>query len=125
MPLGSNGLRIRGLAGDVDRVSVQSSESPSHLLTRRRWSFLPAKWTEVHLARDELMVLKCNDGEAVLEVKHCGGPHGAVTVDLGDDRRVRFREGQVLRLHMLRNRGVILRTEELRYPRTPGAQFMV
>src|SRR6185312_704115 len=68
----ANGIRIRGLDGDVDRVSVQSTEQDSHLLTRRRWKFLPVKWTDVSIGRDELIVLKCNDGTAVIEVKHLG-----------------------------------------------------
>lgn len=121
----ANGLKLRGLTGDVDRVSVQSSESPSHLLTRRRWKMLPAKWTEVSIGRDELAVLKCNDGEAVLELKSLGGAHGELIVDLGDERRLRMKEGQTVRLELPRNRAVFLRCQDLRYPRGPGQTFIV
>lgn len=121
----ANGLKIRGLTGDVDRVSVQSSDQSSHLLTRRRWSFMPASWTEYSLGRDELVVLKCNEGEAWVDLKHLGGPHGDLMVDMGDDRRARVREGCTLRVHLARSRAVFLRTQEMRYPRGPGERFVV
>lgn len=121
----ANGIRIRGVEGDVDRVSVQSSEQDSHLLTRRRWKFLPAKWTEVSVSRDELVVLKCNDGAAVIELKHLGGQHGDLVLDVQGDRR-RLRDGQVVRVRLERNRGVCLHTQDLRYPLArPGQSMLV
>lgn len=122
----ANGLRIRGLEGDVDRVSVQSTEQDSYLLTRRRWKFLPAKWTEVSIGRDELIVLKCNDGSSVIEVKHLGGPHGDLIVDERGERRHRLRDGQVLKLHLRRNQAVFLKSQDIRYPLgRPGQSMLV
>ncbi len=121
----SNGLRIRGIDADADRVSVQSSEQDSHLITRRRWSFLPAKWTDVSIGRDELIVLKCNDGDAVIEIKHVGGPHGDLMLDEGGERRSRLREGQVQRVLLERNKAVFLRCQDLRYPTRPGMTTLV
>lgn len=112
----ANGLKIRGLYGDVDRVSVQSTEQDSHLLTRRRWNFLPAKWTEVSMSRDELVVLKCNDGAAVIDIKHLGGVHGDLLVDESGERRHRVRDGEVVRIRLERNRAVFLKCQDMRYP---------
>jgi hypothetical protein len=114
-PAKPNGLKIRGVSGDVDKVAVQSSEQSSHLLTRRRWSFLPLKWTEVTLLRDEVMALTCNDGEAVVELKNLGGPHGEIIFD-DAGRRVAIREGSVERLHLKRNQAVVVHTRSLRHP---------
>jgi hypothetical protein len=116
------GLKIRGIDGDTDRVSVQSSEQPTHLLTRRRWAFLKAKWTEVSVGRDELMVLKCNHGETVIELKHVGGPDGALVIDDFGTHSI-LREGSVLRLVLRRDRAVFLRTQAFREPRKRGAVF--
>lgn len=122
----ANGLRIRGIDQDTDRVSVQSSEQDSHLLARRRWRFLPAKWTEVSIGRDELIVLKCNEGTAVIEIKSLGGAHGDLLIDERGERRHRLREGQVLRLTLERNKAVFLKTSEMLYPlKRPGQTVLV
>lgn len=110
-----NGLRIRGLSGDVDRVSVQSSEQSSHLLTGRRWRFLPMKWTEVTLRRDEMMALCCNHGEALVELKNMGGPHGEILFnDAG--RRVVIAEGSSEKLHLKPDTAVMVHCRNLHYP---------
>ncbi|MGH7144769.1 MAG: hypothetical protein ACREJ2_11675 [Planctomycetota bacterium] len=122
----ANGVRIRGINQDTDRVSVQSTEQDTHLLTRRRWRFLPAKWTDVSIGRDELIVLKCNDGTAVIELKHLGGPHGDLVVDERGERRHRVRDGQVLRITLERNKAVFLKTQAMRYPfGSPGRAMLV
>ena len=114
-PLKPNAVKIRGVSGDVDKISVQSSERPSHLLTRRRWKFLPLKWTTVEIIRDEIMVLCCNDGEAVVELKNLGGPHGEIIFD-DAGRRVPIREGSIERLHLKRNMAVVVHTRSLQHP---------
>jgi hypothetical protein len=116
------GLKIRGIDGDTDRVSVQSSEQPTHLLTRRRWAFLKAKWTEVSIGRDELMVLKCNHGETVVELKSLGGPDGALVID-DFGRRSALHEGSVMRLRLMPDRAVFIRTQAAREPKRRGAIF--
>lgn len=122
----ANGIRIRGIDQDTDRVSVQSTEQDSHLLSRRKWRFLRPKWTEVSIGRDELVVLKCNDGTAVVELKHIGGQHGDLIVDESGERRHRLRDGQVLKLRLERNRAVFLKTQDMCYPmRQPGQSVLV
>lgn len=122
----ANGLKIRGIDQDTDRVSVQSTGQDSHLLSRRRWAFLPARWTQVSIGRDELVVLKCNEGTAVVELKHLGGPHGDLLVDEKGERRHRLRDGQVLRLALERNRAVFLQTQDMRHPLgRPGQSLLV
>ncbi len=120
----ANGIKLRGLVGDVDRVSVQSSEDSSYLMTRRRFNFLPAQWSQVSIARDELKVLKCNDGTAVVEIKHLGGPHGDLLLDYGGERRYRIRDGQVLRVQLERNKAVFLRCQDLQFSKSRGAHFL-
>ncbi len=111
-----NGFKVQGVAGDIDRVSVQSTEQSSHLLVRRRWKFTPARWTEIELARDELMVLKCNDGEAVVRIKSLGGPFGRLRIDARPWRISALAEGSVETIRLERNRAVFLTTSAQRHP---------
>lgn len=111
-----NGFKVQGVAGDVDRVSVQSTGQSSHLLTRRRWKFGPALWTEIELARDELMVLMCNDGEAVIRIKALGGPWGRLRVDARPQKIAKLADGSVETFHLTPNRAIFLSTSEQRHP---------
>jgi hypothetical protein len=119
------GLKLRGLDQDADRVSVQSSEQSSHLLTRRRFSCLPVKWTEVWIAPEELMILKCNGGTTAIDIKHIGGTSGALLIDEGGERRRRLQEGQVVRLVLERDRAVFLKTQQWKAPRGSGVAMPV
>lgn len=116
------GFKIRGLDADTDRISVQSSAQSSHLLTRRKFPCLPAKWTTVEMGRDELVVLKCNHGTASVELKHLGGPHGALRIDEGGQHR-QLLEGSTLRLTLRADYAVFLTTRAYQVPRSRGAQF--
>jgi hypothetical protein len=118
-----SGFKVRGLDADTDRVSVQSSAQPTHLLTRRRWPLLPAKWTTIEISRDELIVLKCNHGAASIELKHLGGPHGDLVID-DNGQFTRLREGSVMRLHLNRDRAVFVKTQAYQVPRHAGQRFV-
>lgn len=117
------GFKLRGLDADTDRVSVQSSAQPTHLLTRRKWALLPAKWTIIEMQRDELVVVKCNRGAASIELKHLGGPHGDLIIDDGGEFK-QLREGSVLRLHLQPDRAVFVKTQAYQVPRHAGARFV-
>ena len=110
-----NGLRLRGFSADTDRVSVQSTECGSFLLTRRKFSFLPARWTEVKCAKDELLVIKCNRGSTEIELEAMGGPFGDLIVDRDRVRR-RLRAGERLRLVLEGDRAVFVHTAALKHP---------
>jgi hypothetical protein len=109
-----NGLRLRGFDADTDRVSVQSSECGSYLLTRRRFSFLPAKWTEITCGKDELLVLKCNHGATEIELESLGGPFGDLILDR-DRVRSRIRRGERVRISLSPDRAVFVHTAALRH----------
>lgn len=117
------GFKVRGLEADTDRISVQSSEQQTHLLTRRKWPMLPAKWTTIEISRDELIVLKCNHGSASLELKHLGGPHGDLVID-DFGHFTRLKAGSVLRLHLHVDRAIFVRTQSYQAPRHVGARFV-
>jgi len=119
----STGLRLRALDQDADRVSVQSSHQSSHLLTRRKFPVLPAKWTPVTIERDELLVLKCNHGTTAIDVKHVGGSDGAVILDDCGQKTI-LREGSVVRMRLRRDSAIFLRTQSYTPPSGKGARFL-
>lgn len=116
------GFKVRGLDADTDRISIQSTAQSTHLLTRRRFPCLPAKWTTIEMGRDELIVIKCNHGSASIEIKHLGGPHGELVIDLGGDMR-RIREGSVTRVDLRRDYAIFVKTQAYQVPRGRGASF--
>lgn len=89
----TNGIRIRGLSGDVSNVSVQSSVVRSWALLGKKWAGLRWKTHEVSMERDEVCVLKCQGGSCALELEALGGPHGDIVVQ-EDVSRIRLRRGE-------------------------------
>lgn len=112
----ANGFKVQGVSGDVDRVSVQSTGQSSHLLVRRKYKSERAKWTTIELDRDELMVLTCNDGEAVVRIKSLGGPWGRLRVDARPEKIAKLAEGSVETFRLTPNRAIFLSTSQQRHP---------
>lgn len=83
----ANGVRIRGLSGDVSNVSVQSNVNPTWALLGKKWAGLRWKIHEMPLQRDELVVLKCQGGNCVLELQSLGNEHGDTIVQEDVTRR--------------------------------------
>jgi hypothetical protein len=110
-----NGVKVRGFTQDADRVSVQSSEHGSFLLTRRKFPFLPVKWTEINCDRNELLVLKCNGAATVIELESLGGKFGDLIIDQ-DHCRQRLKRGARLRLELKPNEAVFVHTASLIHP---------
>ena len=118
----TTGFRVRGLEADTDRISIQSDERPSHLLTRRKFPCLPAKWTTVEMSTGELVVIKCNRGNATIEVKHLGGPDGDLVLD-DCGALTRVAAGSVVRMRLRENSAVMVRTAAWERPRRRGVGF--
>jgi hypothetical protein len=101
----ANGIRIRGLSGDVSNVSVQSNVNRTWALLGKKWAGLRWKVHELSLQRDELLVLKCQGSHCVLELEALGNEHGDTIVQedvsryrlgLRDPRRYTMHPGQAL-----------------------------
>jgi hypothetical protein len=111
----SNGVRIRGLSGDVSNVSVQSSVASTWALLGRKWAGLRWRTHDVSLERDEVMVLKCQGGDCKLELEGLGGPHGSVMVQ-EDVSRVRLQRGQRLKFGLHQGVSLVLTNEKIVHP---------
>jgi hypothetical protein len=111
----SNGLRIRGLSGDVSNVSVQSSVVSTWALLGRKWAGLRWREHDVSIERDEVIVLKCQGGNCRLELESLGGAHGSIVVQ-EDVSRIRLRRGHRQSFSLHQGASLVLTTEKIVHP---------
>jgi hypothetical protein len=111
----SNGLRIRGVSGDVSSVSVQSSVNQTWALLGRKWAGLRWRVHEVSLQRDEVAVLKCHGGACVLELTALGNEHGDTIVQEGVSR-IRLGLGQKQHFRLSQGQALVLTTPAIQHP---------
>lgn len=112
----ANAIRIRGLSGDVSSVSIQSSVHKTWGLLGKKWAGLRYRTHEVFLARDELVVLKCHGGSAVLSIEATRNDHGE-TIAHGDCPTLRLRtDRRSERILLRQGQAVCLKTTDAQYP---------
>jgi len=110
-----NGLRIRGVSGDVSNVSVQSSVNRTWALLGRKWAGLAWKTHELALQRDEVCVLKCQGGNCVLELTCLGTEHGDIIAQ-EDVSRYRLPPGRGVKFALHQGASVVLTTATIKHP---------
>lgn len=111
----SNGLRIRGMSGDVSNVSVQSSVVRTWALLGKKWAGLRWRVHEVSIERDEVMVLKCQGGDCRLEVENLGGPHGSIIIQ-EDVSRIRLQRGERRAFNLHQGVSLVVTNEKIVHP---------
>jgi hypothetical protein len=111
----SNGVRIRGQSGDVSNVSVQSNVVLSWALLGKKWAGLKWREHEVSIARDEVIVLKCQGGDCRLEIESLGGPHGNIVIQ-EDVSRIRLQRGQRKAFALHHGMPLVLTCERIVHP---------
>lgn len=123
----SNGFRIRGLNQDSNRVSVQSNVQNTWMLTRRKWSAMSPMWHDVGMTKDELIILKCQDGAASAEVQiePLGDDAGTLIAD--SSRRVTktLRVGMKYVFSLEPGEALVIRGSRIAHPTGPGAGMSV
>lgn len=110
-----NGLEVTGVSGDVSNVSVQSNVNRTFALLGRKWAGLRWKRHEIALQKDELVVLKCQGGACVLELKALGNEHGDTMIQ-EDVSRYRLRKGDVRRFPLQQGQALAITTATIRHP---------
>lgn len=110
-----NGVRVRGLSGDVSNVSVQSSVNSTWALLGRKWGGLRHKVHELALLRDEVCVLKCHGGSCVLELTVISNEHGD-TIAQEDVSRRRLPLHQPQRFQMRAGQALVLTAADIKHP---------
>lgn len=124
---GTNGFRIRGLNGDANRVSIQSSEQSTFMLTRRKWGGLLPKWHDVAQSQNELIVVKCQDGaaSAEFEIEPLGDKVGVMIAQFSRRGSRSLRVGQRYVFTLEPGESLVLKSELIQYPTHGGAGMNV
>ena len=123
----SNGFRIRGLNQAANRVSVQSNVQSTWMLTRRRFGGLFPKWHDVGMNRDELIVIKCQDGadSAEIELEPLGEKVGTIIADSSRRGARTMRVGQRYVWVLEPGEALVLRGAMIVHPVGPGRGLSV
>lgn len=119
----SNGFKIRGLNPDSDRISVQSNVQSTWMLPYRRFG-LPL-WKEVGMTRDELIILKCQGGEAAIELEPLGDRAGTIVAQSSRYATKTLRVGQRYKFELERGEALVLRSTNIQHPTNAGAGLTV
>lgn len=109
------GIRIRGVSGDVSSVSVQSSVSRTWALLGKKWAGLKWRTHDVSMGRDEVLVLKCQGGNCVLELEQLGGDAGDTMVQ-EDVSRIRLFRGAPRRFALHQGASLVLTNSQIQHP---------
>lgn len=122
-----NGFHLRGLNQDCNRVSVQSSVANTWMMTYKKHAFARAAVHEVGMNRDEIIVVKCQDGSghAEIEIRPLGGKSGTLIAQSSRKGQRTLRVGGKYRFELDPGEAVVLRTSSIVHPSTAGAGLAV
>lgn len=123
----TNGFRIRGLNQDSNRVSIQSNVQDTWMLTRRKFAGLINKWYDVAMTRDEIIVIKCQDGAsfAEIEIEPLGDRAGVMIAQSSRRSTKSLRVNEVYQFTLEPGEALVLRSQNIVYPTGPGAGLNV
>lgn len=123
----TNGFRIRGLNQASNRVAIQSSAQPTFMLTRRKFNVLAPKWHEVGQHRNELIVIKCQDGadSAEIEIEALGDQAGTLIADSSRRGAKTLRVGRPIVFVLEPGEALVMKSVNIQYPTGPGAGLNV
>lgn len=97
-----SGFRLRCLDQNADRISVQSTEAQTWAPLRRKFKFMPAKFYDVPVGKDELVVIKTRGPNHItLELIDQGliirsSRQGAITGRPGEKIDIRMGDGEAV-----------------------------
>jgi hypothetical protein len=121
----ANGIKIRGLNADCDRLAVQSSEQTTWLLGRGSMGRGPrGKWLEIGIQQNELLVLRPYGGCPEIEIECLGTKGGLLVVDSTQQFTRNLTVGQRMAWQLKRDEAVVIRCQNIRYPMTPGVELV-
>jgi hypothetical protein len=111
-----NAIKIRGVSGGVDAVSVQSTVNATFALLGRKWHGLQFKVHEVTIQRDELVVIKCQGSDAVIQIEATDTEFGTTIAHGPATPTIPMRKGQRQKYSLRNGQALCLRTASMTYP---------
>ena len=122
-----NGFKFRGLNPAVNRVSVKSNVQTTWSPTYKTPGTKRPKEYEIGMLRDELVVMKCEDGAetAELEITPLGDAAGTLIAESSRDVTKTLRVGSKYRWILRPGEALIFRCSRIVFPNSPGAGVTV
>lgn len=122
-----NGFKLRGQNQASGRISVKSTIHSTWMITYKKpWSLMPVE-REVIMQKDELIILKCEDGAdfPVVEIKPLGDKAGVMIVQSSRRGHRTLRVGKWERWELEPGEALVCRTSAIAHPRGNGAGLIV
>ena len=124
-----NGFKLCGLNQESNRVSIQSNVQTTWFLTRKKWKLWDGKPKEfeVGITRDELIVIKCQDGadSAAISIKPLGDQVGTLIAQSSRRATKTLRVGSTYRWELEPGEALVMRNSMIVYPTHEGAGLAV
>lgn len=122
-----NGFKLRGLNPAFNRVSVKSNVQTTWNPTYKKPGAKSPASYEVAMTRNELIVLKCEDGaeHAVVEMQPLGDAAGTMIVESSRKGTRTLRVGGKYRWELDPGEALICRTSNITHPTGVGAGLTV
>lgn len=113
-----NGFKLRGLNQDSNRVAVKSSVATTWMLTYLRPGAKRPIYHDVAMNRDELIVIKCEDGSghAAIEITPLGEKVGTIIAQSSRKSTKVLRVGVAYRFEMDPGESIVLRGSKIIHP---------
>lgn len=118
-----NGFKLRGLNQAFNRVSIKSNVQTTWNPTYKSIGAKKPKEHEVAMTRDELIIMKCEDGSehAVIEIIPLGDAAGTMIVESSRKETKTLRVGGKYRWELDPGEALVCRTSAIMHPNGPGA----
>ena len=112
-----NGIKIRALNQDCNRIAVKSSVQTSWNLPYKAFRFSKPAESEVGIAKDELLVIAFQDGsgEAVCEIEPLGDKAGTLIAQSSRNATRTLRVGSRYRYALQPGESIIMRSANIVY----------
>ena len=123
----SNGFKLRALNQDCNRVAVKSSVQTTWMLTYKARVLGPPKEYDIAMDKNELIVLKCEDGSghAALEIRPLGDKVGTLIAQSSRKGIKTLRVGEKYRFELDPGESLVIRGNRIVHPTNAGAGLSV
>ena len=113
-----NGIKLKGLNQDVNRIAVKSTHASSWNMTYKEHRFAFAKEYDVAIHKNELLVISFQDGSgyAEIEIKPLGDKVGTLLMQSSRNAHQVLRVGGKYRFKMAPGESITLRNHTIVYP---------
>lgn len=122
-----NGIKVRPLNQDCNRIAVKSSVQTTWMMTYKKRVLAKPESYDIAMDRDELLVLSFQDGSggAEIEIEPLGDRVGTLIAQSSRGPTRTLRVGQKYPIALSPGESIVLRGSNIVHPRHMGAGMSV